>query len=146
MTEFVLTRVQVDDDVTIGDLTIGGHHICWVCEDAVREVPGQPVETWKIKGKTAIPYGRYQIKRTFSNRFQRTTPQLINVPGFAGIRIHAGNDAGDTEGCPLPGLERRAKGVGQSLLAMIEVEKWLSAIDRNGAEAWIEIRPVTAPL
>ena len=146
MIDFVLTRVQLDDDVTIGDLTIGGRHICWICEDTVREIPGVPVAEWKIKGATAIPYGRYRIKRTFSNRFQRTTPQLMDVEGFDGIRIHAGNDAGDTEGCPLPGLERRPKGVGSSALAVIEIEKWLDAIDRNGDEAWIDIRPVLGAL
>tara|TARA_R110000868_G_C10848773_1_gene760647 strand:+ start:409 stop:849 length:441 start_codon:yes stop_codon:yes gene_type:complete len=146
MTDFTLTRVQLDDDVTIGDLTIGGHHIAWVCEDTVREIPGVPVEEWKIKGSTAIPYGRYQIKRTFSNRFQRTMPQLLEVPGFEGIRIHSGNTSVDTEGCLLPGLERRPKGVGSSALAVLEVEKWLDAIDRNGDEAWIVIRPVMGAL
>jgi len=146
MTDFVLTRVQLDPEVTIGDLTIGGHHVCWVCEDAVREVPGEPVESWKIKGKTAIPYGRYLIKRTFSNRFQRTMPQLMDVPGFTGIRIHSGNTHVDTEGCLLPGLERWAKGVGSSALAVIEFEKWLDAIDRNGDEAWVDIRPVMGAL
>lgn len=140
MAEFVLNRVQLDPDVTIGDLSIAGRHICWVCEDAVREVPGAPVASWKIKGATAIPYGRYRIKRTFSNRFQRTTPQLMDVPGFEGIRIHAGNDSGDTEGCPLPGLERRPKGVGLSLRAVIEIEKWLDAIERNNDEAWVTVR------
>jgi len=146
MTDFILTRVQLDPDVTIGDLTIGGHHIAWVCEDAVREIPGEPVESWKIKGKTAIPYGRYRIQRTFSNRFQRTTLQLMDVPGFLGIRIHAGNDALDTEGCPLPGLERRPKGVGSSLLAVMEIDKWFDAIERQNNEAWILVRPILGAL
>ena len=140
MTDFILQRVQQDDDVTIGGLSIGGHHVCWVCEDAVREIPGEPVETWKIKGETAIPTGRYKIERTFSNRFQMTTPQLMDVPGFTGIRIHAGNTAADTEGCLLPGMERRPNGVGSSQLAYREVLKWLDAIEHQGADAWIEIR------
>lgn len=139
MSEFLLRRVQLDDDVTIGDLSLNGHHVCWVCEDAVREVESEPVEKWKIKGKTAIPYGRYKIERTFSNRFQMTTPQLMDVPGFTGIRIHPGNTAADTEGCPLPGLERRAKGVGSSQLAYREILKWLDAIERQGLDAWIKI-------
>jgi hypothetical protein len=139
VSDFILNRLQFDDDVTIGDLFIGGHHICFICEDAVREVPGQPVASWKIKGATAIPVGRYQIKRTFSNRFQMTTPQLMNVPGFDGIRIHPGNTSLDTEGCLLPGFERRPNGVGSSQLAYREILKWLDSIDQQGLNAWIEV-------
>lgn len=139
MSDFLLKRVQLDPDCTIGDLSIGGHHICYVCEDPVREIPGQPVETWKIKGETAIPVGRYKIERTFSARFQMTMPLLLDVPGFSGIRIHPGNVPADTEGCLLPGFERRAKGVGQSQLAYRDILKWLDSIDQQGLEAWIQI-------
>ena len=139
MTTFSLNRVQKDPDVTIGELKIGQLHICWILEDPVREIPGEPVETWKIKGETAIPAGKYKIERTFSNRFQHTTPQLMDVPGFQGIRIHPGNTTGDTEGCLLPGLERRSNSVGSSQLAYREVLKWLDTIEQNGDEAWIEI-------
>ena len=31
-------------------------------------------------------------------------PQLLYVPGFEGIRIHAGNYVTNTEGCLLPGI------------------------------------------
>lgn len=139
MTTLSLTRVQKDSDVTIGELKIGLLHICWVLEDPVRELPGVSVEDWKIKGETAIPVGKYKIERTFSNRFQHTTPQLMDVPGFQGIRIHPGNTTEDTEGCLLPGLERRSNSVGSSQLAYREILKWLDTIERNGDEAWIEI-------
>lgn len=132
MTDFVLTRLQLDDDVTIGELTIGGKHICWTCEDAEREV--------KIPGKTAIPRGRYKIVRTFSPRFKVTMPLLLAVPNFEGVRIHPGNTAEDTEGCILPGLERRPKGVGSSQLAYREVLHWLDAIEQQGREAWVEVK------
>lgn len=139
MTTFSLNRVQKDPDVTIGELKIGPLHVCWILEDPVRETP-EPVEVWKIKGETAIPAGKYKIERTFSNRFQHTTPQLMDVPGFQGIRIHPGNTTADTEGCLLPGLERRSKSVGASQLAYREILKWLDTIEQNGDEAWIEIQ------
>lgn len=125
--ELLLTRVQLDSDVTIGTITLAGKHICWTCEDPVREIPGQAVESWKIPGQTAIPTGRYEIRLSLSNRFKKILPELLRVPGFTGIRIHPGNLPGDTEGCLLPGLERRAKGVGSSGLAMREIERWLLA-------------------
>lgn len=139
MTTFSLNRVQKDPDVTIGELKIGPLHVCWILEDPVRETP-EPVEVWKIKGETAIPAGKYKIERTFSNRFQHTTPQLMDVPGFQGIRIHPGNTTADTEGCLLPGLERRSDSVGSSQLAYREILKWLDTIEQNGSEAWIEIQ------
>lgn len=144
MNAFLLKRIQCDPDVTIGELSINGHHICWTCEDPVREIPGEPVETWKIKGETAIPAGRYLVQRTWSQRFQMTMPQLMDVPGFLGIRIHPGNGPSDTEGCILPGLERRDKGVGSSQLAYREVLRWMDAIENQGLDVYIEVRSCLA--
>lgn len=129
--EFLLTRRQLDADVTIGEISLAGKHICLTCEDPMREIPGQAVETWKIPRETAIPTGRYEVRLTLSNRFKKILPELLRVPGFSGIRIHSGNLPGDTEGCLLPGLERRAKGVGSSVLAMREIERWILAAGKT---------------
>lgn len=115
--KLLLERLQLDPDVTIGALSIDGEFECWICEDPVREVPGQPVSTWKVYGQTAIPFGTYKVDITPSARFKRDLPLLLDVPGFSGIRIHPGNTAADTEGCLLPGAMRLAKSVGQSRLA-----------------------------
>ena len=99
---------------TISRLNVDGVFFCFVCEDEIREVKGQPVEKWKLKGKTAIPGGEYRVVVTMSNRFKRELPLLVDVPGFEGIRIHPGNTAADTEGCLLPGFVMTPTGVAQS--------------------------------
>lgn len=90
-------------DYTIGKLYVDGHYLCDTLEDTVR-----PAGT-KIAGKTAIPAGTYRVKKTMSPRFKKILPEILDVPGFAGVRIHAGNSAADTEGCLLIGLNK-AKG------------------------------------
>jgi Steigviridae/Suoliviridae L,D-carboxypeptidase/transpeptidase len=91
---------------TPGTLSIDGAFECFTLEDVVREVHGQPVATWKVATKTAIPVGSYPVTIDLSNRFQRLMPHILNVSGFDGIRIHSGNTAADTDGCILLGTAR----------------------------------------
>ena len=90
-------------EYTIGKLYIDGHYLCDTLEDTVR-----PAGT-KIAGKTAIPAGTYKVKKTMSPRFKKILPEILNVPGFTGVRIHAGNLPKDTDECLLLGLNK-AKG------------------------------------
>lgn len=98
-----LKRIHFDPDYTVGELFIDGVRHCFTLEDTVREREGESVSVWKVAGKTAIPVGTYETKISFSNRFQRHLPILLNVPGFVGIRIHTGNSSENTEGCILVG-------------------------------------------
>lgn len=94
-------------EYTIGKMYIDGVFFCNTLEDTDRGLmQGMSVGeimNAKIAGKTAIPVGSYKLVRTFSPRFKKMMPQILNVKGFAGVRIHAGNTAKDTEGCPLVG-------------------------------------------
>jgi hypothetical protein len=92
-----------DDKATIGNLFVDGTRECWTLEDKVREIPGQPVEAWKIAGVTAIPSGVFPVVIDFSPKFQRMMLHILNVPDFSGVRIHSGNRDTDTEGCVLVG-------------------------------------------
>lgn len=104
--QFVLHREMTADGNTLGKLSLDGEFVCHTLEDPIREREGQPVYMWKIPGRTAIPAGSYRLVITHSPRFDEPLPLLINVPGFSGVRIHAGNDVQHTEGCILVGLAR----------------------------------------
>lgn len=140
-----LERVQRDRDVTLGALACDGEFVCWCCEDPVREVPGQPVEKWKVPGNTAIPRGNYRVDVTLSQRFRRMLPLLVAVPGFQGVRIHPGNTVADTEGCLLPGRIRLGKSVGQSQLAFNDLFARINEAARRRELVTISIVDAGAP-
>ena len=99
MAKVEIKRTFKGAEYTIGKLYIDGAYFCDTLEDTVRT--GE-----KIAGKTAIPAGTYKVKMTWSPRFKRYLPEILNVPNFSGVRIHAGNSALDTEGCVLLGLNK----------------------------------------
>lgn len=102
--ELNLNRDKKLSHATTGMLDIDGIFECYICEDVVRD-PGAE----KVPGKTAIGAGRFEIAITWSERFKRRLPLLMNVPNFTGIRIHSGNTELDTDGCLLPGKNREAE-------------------------------------
>jgi hypothetical protein len=101
-----LKRKIFTDDSTIGELSIDGVFVCYTLEDKVRDK--------KIQDVTAIPYGRYEIIINYSNRFKQYMPLLLNVPNYAGIRIHSGNKSTHTEGCILVGSSKSLNFIGNS--------------------------------
>lgn len=113
--ELILQRDLYSNTETLGDFFIadmskGGlfsnkQFFGYTLEDRVRDInkdgdlndPGEK----KIHSQTAIPAGRYEVKLSYSPRFKRVLPEILNVPGFVGIRIHGGNAHINTEGCIL---------------------------------------------
>jgi hypothetical protein len=123
-----------------GKLYVDGDLFCHTLEDEVREVEGQPVEKWKIKGKTAIPRGKYRVDVTFSNRFKTMMPILLDVPGFEGVRIHAGNTSANTEGCVLVGNESGEDGfLGDSRTAFANLFGVIKDAINSGQDVWLTI-------
>lgn len=105
--EILLKRVARKTEYTIGKLYIDGVYQCDVLEDTDRgltkDMPLDELKKKKVYGKTAIPTGKYQVAWTYSNKFKKALPLIMNVPGYEGIRIHSGNVPADTYGCLLLG-------------------------------------------
>jgi len=105
--EIDLHRKWRKNGYTISVLSINGQRICEALEDEDRGLASsmskEEIAKRKIYAETAIPTGRYQVTLTYSPRFKKKLPLVMNVPGYDGIRIHSGNKAKDTEGCILCG-------------------------------------------
>ncbi len=114
--KLTLKRIALKPTYTIGKLYIDDNYFCDTLEDTVRDINkdgkfdnGEK----KIKGKTAIPYGTYEIttnvvSQRFKNRvwakpYGGKIPRLINVPSFDGVLLHPGSSSADTSGCLLVG-------------------------------------------
>lgn len=129
--ELLLKRETLTEESTVGSLFVNGVFECYTLEDKVRKS--------KIKGKTAIPSGRYEVVISFSNRFQKFLPLLLDVPNFEGIRIHSGNTANDTEGCILVGKSKGVNSVLNSRAAFVSLfQKIQAAVKKE--KVWIEVK------
>lgn len=112
----------------------GGIWICDTLEDEVRLAPDGSGH--KVPGKTAIPAGRYRLRFSYSPKFRRVTLEVMEVPRFSGVRIHAGNTANDTNGCILVGRRAGEARLSHSREHLQVVEQWVKSF---GAEGWLEI-------
>lgn len=134
-----LVRDYFNSEVTLGTLFINGKYFCQTLEDTNREVAGESVENWKIKSKTCIGEGKYSVILSQSNRFKKRLPEILDVAGFSGIRIHSGNTSNDTEGCILVGVRRDGHSLSLSRLAMTE----LMAVLNSAHNIKLEIKNAT---
>ena len=133
--EMKLTRIAKRKGYTIGRLEVDGQYLCDTLEPTWRDLHHG---ARKLRGQTAIPEGRYPVVVTLSPRFKRWLPLLWGVPQFEGVRIHAGNTPADTEGCILPGENRRRGMVLNSRAALGRVMALLDG-RKPGEAAWLTI-------
>lgn len=114
--EIKVNRRWKKESYTIGDLYCNGVRICNTLEDKDRgltsSMPTGIINQKKIYGKTAIPTGTYKVVLSYSQKFAKKTwakkyngllPELLDVKGYSGVRIHVGNTDNDTLGCLLLG-------------------------------------------
>jgi hypothetical protein len=121
--KLTLKRTFKGPKYTIGKLYVNGVYECDTIEDTDRDLHQTQslleIQSKKVYGQTAIPYGTYKIDmNTVSPKFKDRSwakfcggklPRLIDVPGFEGVLIHVGNSESNTFGCILVG-ENKIKG------------------------------------
>lgn len=99
-------RIGQGKESTLSKIYVDDSFICYGLEDAVRPQ--------KIKSKTAIPTGTYQLglnryggmNAGYKRRFPAIHDGMIeiqDIPNYSYVYIHIGNNIGDTSGCLLVG-------------------------------------------
>lgn len=136
----ILNRIAKKAKYTIGKLYINDQYFCDTLEDTDRgltqSMTEQQIESKKVYGETAIPTGTYKVIISYSNKFKKQMPLLLNVPGFAGIRIHSGNTEKNSLGCILVG---KNKAVGKVLESRDTYNKLFSILQEADKKETIKI-------
>ena len=144
--ELILERIAKRKTYTIGHLYIlrqvmddyrpgqAKDYLCDTLEPTWRDYANG---AYKVKGRSAIPEGRYAVVISWSPRFQQWLPILLGVPKFEGIRIHAGNCSEDTEGCILVGKNREVGKVLDSRLWVYRLKQKIVEAKAKGEAVWI---------
>ena len=140
----LLQRHALKAGYTIGRMEVNGQYFCDTLEDTDRglseEMSEAEIAARKVKGATAIPIGTYRIDmQTRSPRFGRVLPRLLSVKGYAGVLIHSGNTADDTEGCILVGENRERGKVLNSRATLEHLLAFLRAAQAEGEEIELTI-------
>ena len=152
--ELRLERKWKKMDYTIGIMYVNGQRFCETLEDTDRglssEMPVGKINQLKLYGVTAIPRGRYRVVLSVSKKFKTKTwgkkygglvPELLNVKGYSGVRIHPANSASELLGCVAPGEN---KAVGKVLNSQKTyyalMDNYLMPAHKNGEEIYIAIR------
>lgn len=138
--ELKIKRVARKATYTIGHLYVDGAFFCDTIEDTDRglkkAMTEKDVKRLKVYGKTAIPTGVYLVQLTYSPRFQRTLPAVINVKGFSGIRIHSGNTAEDSLGCIIVGENKQ---VGKVINSRVTLDKLMDELSKSRSTITLKI-------
>ncbi len=86
---------------TIGILYVNNQYFCATIEPPYGTATHLTDKRYPphLDQKGCIPEGWYRVEVTYSPKFKCLMPLLLQVPGFEGIRIHAGMNVRNTNGC-----------------------------------------------
>lgn len=107
--ELKIIRTKSNTAYTEGKLYIDGAYFCATLEDQDRglyqHMSLAEIKAVKVYGETCIPYGTYKVELSYSPKFKKIMPVILDVKGFIGVRIHNGSYTEHTLGCPLVGIK-----------------------------------------
>jgi hypothetical protein len=151
--ELLLTRIAKRKTYTIGRLYIRrqvideylpgieDQYFCDTLEPTWRDYANG---AYKVKGRSAIPEGRYAVVISYSPKFKQWLPILLGGPEFnrkwQGIRIHAGNCSEDTEGCILVGKNREVGKVLDSRIWVHRLKQKIVEAKGRGESVWMTVK------
>lgn len=143
MLDLLIDRRWKKEKYTIGRLFANGTFLCNTLEDTDRGLTStmslQLIKMTKIAGMTAIPRGKYKVVLSVSPKFKNRpwakkygglVPEIVEVPGYTGVRIHPLTDASQTDGCP---------GVGDNTIRgklTNSVKRYCELMDKYIMPAW----------
>ena len=138
----LLDRKYLKENYTIGKLHINDVYFCDTLEDKVVDIDKSgKIDNGEVKiyGQTAIPYGKYKVVLSYSPKFGRIMPRILDVPGFNGILIHIGNTIKDTDGCILVGRNKTVGMVNESTITFNELFRQMEVAEKKGENITINI-------
>lgn len=141
--EILVERKWLKPTYTIGIFSINGKKFCDTLEDKVRDYNkdgdlDDPGET-KVYGETAIPYGKYKVILSYSPKFKRIMPRVLNVKHFDGILIHNGVTNKNTLGCILIGDNSEVGKLSNGKFYLEKLIKLLEETEDRKEETWLTI-------
>ena len=137
--ELLLKRKIHNENSTEGNMLVDNNWFCHTIEDKVRAKPNEWKSSLKVYAKTAIPYGRYRVLVTYSNRFKRQLTAVLDVPDFEGIRIHNGVSETSSAGCIIVSYKANKGSLVNDRKAMNDLCDMVQAATDAGKECWITI-------
>ena len=155
--ELKLHRIALKNEYTIGKLYINEEYECDTLEDKVRDYNKDgdlnDAGEGKVYGKTAIPYGRYEITldvvspkfskyEFYTNVCGGRLPRLLNTPHFEGVLMHVADGYKGSEllmGCIGVGRNLIKGGLLNGKEAFAKLYQRLKVASDSGEEIWITI-------
>lgn len=141
--EIKVIRKYFKETYTIGKMFIEGNMFCEVLEDRDRglsdDMSLSQIKKIKIYSKTAIPYGRYEVKSYFWPKYRKVYPWLQNVKGFTGILCHQGRTADHSSGCLLLGENKIKGGLINGEKYVRKLTEMVQACEKRGEKVYITI-------
>ncbi len=152
--ELTVKRIYNCDSYCIGRWYAGALYVCDSIEDTDRGMKDswsiEKIRKTKVYGETAIPKGKYKVvlsvspkfkNRVWAKKYDGLVPEITNVKGFSGIRIHPANFATELLGCIAPGVNSRKGQVTQSQATYYKLmDKYIMPAYKKGETIWITIQ------